>query len=635
MASTLKTPTGDIVERALFHLALRLQSSVEPYSFERDQVFDLVSDYLPGESVVFQEEVAQQLLKHPLITPSETHLSFWHPALHDYLAVRGLQEAILKQDRVEQVWPFPDEDLVYELAEILDTDHASRLVEWVLGFDPLFALECANHAKSLRDSTIAEVVSELSKAIPDIIDEFQNSEVTTADGITIHIAQDYPFLLGELFHSLSIGYVPGRLAQTPITDILVKLVNYLGAIDQTVIDYNLDPDIHIGLHLENLLRSQNPNHCMVGLCWLERILRIKEITFSPSFLSEINDWLSLLPPEVQSTEPSTRAKLTIMVARVNLELLPKIIDEQEWLTFCKDALQYPEDRQEFKFHRLLGALGLLHLKGEEALELLYSQVNHPDPQLRLVAEIGLSESGDVGSSIESSYDPNTGRTKSTIILSRQAESLINLITDPNPVVAFHATNDLYWDFDREECITSCQLYRTMIENLIAPLVGKIPEVTISEQFPYFQALRYSLYFLVDPYSYPDELKSISSTLLNLGLYYNWYVADLSDDKADKKAALLGSIIALIWVESLVSESKVQLDDDFDPEDIEKILLHIKSSNDGYPFTDGEYLLLVWGYIQFTDEDIAYIKTWTDHEITREIATKVLSGSYQPRLEKGE
>ena len=165
---SLGTPTGVVAERCLFRVALEMQGDGE-YTIAKDEVFDVVAEYLEGESIAYRQEVATQVLEHPMLIMSEWNtLSFWHPVLQEYFAARGLQDAVLRLGSVELVLRYLGAgellkwyDIVVYLAGLLEQKEVTKLIDYLLDFNQQYlALPCALQARSLHGDTVTTVVRE-------------------------------------------------------------------------------------------------------------------------------------------------------------------------------------------------------------------------------------------------------------------------------------------------------------------------------------------------------------------------------------------------------------------------------------------------------------------------------------------
>ncbi len=138
--------------RKVYVVALEMQGDGK-YIMAKDDVFDVVAEYLEGESIAYQQEVATQILKHPmLVTPEWDILSFWHPDLQEYFAARGLQDAVLRQGSVESVLRYLGVgefhkwyDILVYLAGLLGQREVTKLIDYLLDF---------NHQLRLADTIV-------------------------------------------------------------------------------------------------------------------------------------------------------------------------------------------------------------------------------------------------------------------------------------------------------------------------------------------------------------------------------------------------------------------------------------------------------------------------------------------------
>lgn len=129
--------------------------------------------------------------------------------------------------------------------------------------------------------------------------------------------------------------------------------------------------------------------------------------------------------------------------------------------------------------------------------------------------------------------------------------------------------------------------------------------------------------------------------------------------------MLGGVIASIWAVGLVASGKVSLPaGNAAPQEVEKIgeeidplqmsganmakIWHREAKKMRKWVVQAQELLDAWikatqegnlyyqttgGEFKLSDDHIAYIKSWTDHDLTREIAEEVLTGRYRPRLKE--
>ncbi len=515
LTSTLNVSIGDIVERSLFHLALELYGSNESYLFNRDQVFGIVAEYLSGESIEYQEDKAQEVLRHPLLTPlGSSYFSFWHPAIQEYLTARGLQDAIFARqvstaDKSELLLQYLRDrqwhDTIYYLAEILDD--ATQLINLLLDFDPLLALNCTHKAKRTqdKDSTIKLVVNELIKAIITAIDQIW----TSADEMAVSSTKESPEYVPDVNEDVQIKiqkiqetFLPFLVSNSLLVHLtstrfklnkprleefglgnLVKFIDYVFALQQAITDYKLDTELQ-GVHLQNLLQSQRLLYRLFGLYWLEVALIFPDTSFSTGFLTAIDEYL---PPV--NLNPDNINELT-MTMRVKLNLLPKIKDEQTLITYWNEFLKVPNTHPHCKLMHTYAALGLLNTEGSQAQKPLYNILYHEEAQVRLIATLGMLKYEQYGEVSICVYSP-----------------------DPNPIVAHFASVRLP---DPLDCIfidEEMTYIRLLVEALIAPLAAKIPVAMLEEQFLELSTLSVKPDFLVNPYPDQEYLDQIVEALL--------------------------------------------------------------------------------------------------------------------------
>ena len=215
---------------------------------------------------------------------------------------------------------------------------------------------------------------------------------------------------------------------------------------------------------------------------------------------------------------------------------------------------------------------------------------------------------------------------------RQNSDLLRMVYDPNPIVAhesaFLITRRDCYDLGKEYDATP-GLFKLIMENLIAPLAGKIPHSMLSERFTDLSILHGPLDYLVRPFEAKKRLEDLVYTVMVEGLHLCF---------GDSSAA----IVALIWGVALADPLPEQVGFLSDLETAKEHLGQVKTTEDGQLYVEGSpvgnaYMAIVAeeGRLSpeisgelLTEEHIEYIKSWTDYEPTRDLAAAVLTGRWR-------
>jgi hypothetical protein len=564
---TLGTLAGDIVERCLFRVALQMQGDGK-YTIVRGRVFDIVAEYLEGESVAYQQEVAAAVLAHPmLIAPDRNIFSFWHPALQEYFAARGLQDAVLRQEGVS-FGEIANRMVVYlknsqwhetisYLAGFLGTDDVTKLIEYLLDFNqPYLAMVCALQARSLQDGMMETVVSQA----------FQVLTRYSSEAIQRASSEELAVYLWLLLENEALQFAD-------------DLGNFVHTLSVIVVHFELEA--HVEPELQSLLQSQDEMQRVVALYGLNVFVE-QGATFSDDLVKTVFDILS----------PDRSIGERLLAAKV----IPQMASGERYLPTWEGVLH---NREATEISHLLAVLALRETEGDKALELLRYALEDESPQVRLVAVWEMTRGGG------------------------QSGELLRMVRDPNPIVAHEAALLLtmyYWDHEGEGdwiddfAFAPAASSKLEFERLVAPLAGKIPYDMLSEQFAELRLLTDPLDYLVKPLEHKNRIHVLLDSIYQQWCCYTSYSWTGSEIGAGP------AIASVIWQVVLADLSGGSND----VRDTSELSLEgVKLADDGR---------LIWAYGELTDANIAYIKEWTDHEKAREVVTSVLSGCYKVRRE---
>jgi KaiC/GvpD/RAD55 family RecA-like ATPase len=571
---TLGTLAGDIVERCLFRVALQMQGDGK-YTIVRGRVFDIVAEYLEGESVAYQQEVAAAVLAHPmLIAPDLNIYSFWHPALQEYFAARGLQDAVLRQEGVSY-GEIANRMVVYlrnsqwhetisYLAGFLGKDDVTKLIEYLLDFNqPYLAMVCALHAKSLQDGMVETVVNQ----VLEIVKAFSYVSYDAIQGDSIE----------------ELGMYLWRSLENEARHLSGALGNFIYTLSIAVVRFELEA--HVEPELQSMLQSQDEIRRMIALYWLNVLIQ-QGASFSHR-LVEIT---------VANVLPRDFTYSWAGIGLFALMALPKMANREEYIPQWEKVLHSEEVPS---IWHLLAVLALRETEGDEALRLLRYSLGNEDPQVRLVAV----------------WEMTRG--------SGQSGELLRMVRDPNPIVAHEAALLLtmyYWDHEGEGdwlddfAFAPVASSKLEFERLVTPLLGKIPYDMLSEQFAVLDMLIGPLDYLVKPLEHKNRIHVLLDSIYQQWCCYTSYSWTGSEIGAGP------AIASAIW-QVVLADLSGGFNDVRDTSEL---------SLKGVKLADGGRL--IWAYRELTDANIAYIKEWTDHEKAREVATLVLSGCYNARRE---
>jgi hypothetical protein len=581
LVRTLGTPTGDIVERCLFRVALEMQGT-EAYTITRDQIFDIVAEYLDHESIAYQQTVAAAVLKHPmLIVPDWNNLSFWHPVLQEYFAARGLQDAVLRQGSVDLVLRYLGDyrwnGTILLLVGLLDEGDATKLIEYLLDFgNLLLAVMSLGLAKSLRNSVMETVVGEAVQEVMAFFDGMKDP----ADDLAVT------------------GYFYMERLRTPEIQWGYNLDTLIYFLSDTVVQFELQA--YVEPYLQSALQGRDEVRCIGGLYLLTRLVQLGA-TFS-------DDLIETVVNVAFDHSIYAFAGTPIMASR----LIPKMVNREKDLPLWENVLHTHTEETDKALH-LLAVLALNETAGDEAVPLLRYALGHVDPQVRLVAVWGMHKH-------------------------RQKGDLLRMVYDPNPVVAHEATFLLESNPLGKEYDATPGLFKLMVENLIAPLAGKLPVSMLSEQFSWLNAdlSDFSLEAIVKPFEHKERLQDLDYAIMVDGLSICYQDSSVE-------------IVALIWGVALADPAPEEDGYIADLQDAKDCLEQVKMTPDGQLYVKGSPLGAVYTDLVIregrlsselsgellTEEHIAYIKAWTDYEPTRDIAAKVLSGRWKAHDNDGE
>ncbi|GIK38329.1 MAG: hypothetical protein BroJett011_21620 [Chloroflexota bacterium] len=625
---SLKPPreSREVVDRCLFQLALE-----ESFIFNEQCVFRVVANSLPGESTEYQQKIANILIhQHPLLISFNDYISFWHPAFKDYFAARGLQDIIRNQDFELALSYFNiprwDETIVY-LAQISDSTGQARLIEYILeNFDnPILAWRCVGQAPSLHTDVIDKFTHRLAQGLVTAIENIQQNHVEQVDELLQWVLMDGNDSLrrawsnsddkGDLSKVENLNFYLGLNKYKQMS----KLEEYFYILVMTIRKFELEDEIYLEPYFLDLLKSPGPITRLIGWSLLKKSLDFLKITFSMHFLKEIAALIMGEAPPQNSMSPTDKF-LNEVIKNINfiemlteLRIAPKILalgeEKQKVLSFWRNILYTGNG-----FSQIGAALGLLEIGGDEALELLCSLLDHPEPSLRYLAIFGII------------------RTKQ----SNRYNDLRKMIYDPDPVVAFWST------FQLESVETSLSIARSgaelrlVVENLLMPLTNKFTLDILSKHTLLFGLnspyMPIELFGNFTNFAMADPLLDvIGSALICEGVCFDDYFLN-SPEWHNKKAGWQGAVIALIWTLSLAISGRTSFPrSEITPEEAKETLARILTVTKGwFPFYDEKDL---GKPLELTDNNIAYIKSWTDHDLTREIAEEVLAGRYRPRLKE--
>jgi hypothetical protein len=553
------------------------------YAIARDRVFDVVAEYLEGEGVAYQQEKAAAVLEHSmLIAPDWNIYSFWHPVLQKHFAARGLEDAVLRQGSVDLVLRYLGDSrwhqTIYYLAGLLDEDDATKLTDYLLDSNHLVpALICTFQARALPDDMKETVVSETLKFVMTAFSEkIQESSI---EEFRMYLWQ---FLVG------------GEERQS---DDLWRLATVL-----SIVTVGLGLEACIKPELQSMLQSHDETQCMIAFYWLNVFLQ-REAASSDDFSDEedfSDDFWDDLDTAVvfHCCFESTYAWQTRMMAA---RIIPKITNREGFIPLWEKALRAPEANT---LLQLLATLALLETEGDDVLRVLRYALDNRDAQVRLVAVWGMQR-----------HD--------------QAAELTRMIYDPNPIVAHEAALRLSgyylrcWDEGSWAGAyeTTPDAFKLEFESLIAPMVGKIPNDVLSEQFAELMVLTGPLDYLVDPLEDEDRIYALVDSIHIQWCWYSddaWFIKDIGAGPA---------IVSAIWQVALAAPSYMSdWVNDYFAELPEEFLERVRLTSSGQ---------LSWGWGELTDQDMTYIKEWTDHDRARDVTAAVLSGCYRARQKREE